>query len=849
MSQQAYPYDQYYGQTYPYPHGYSQSYSHRPPGSAGYGYDYPQSSQPPPPGSEERREGRRYYSNQSGSSSGYYEGGYPQAGGYTGYPTYHQSADGAYGNIHHGSPVAASYGSSAAYAAWRASHEVERRKSIISASRRSSATSITEVARRPSISEHPIGTPSPVTPVTSLERSPIIESPSREEQEASPTRSTASGLRTSSPEKKVTIGAASPISPAASDSPTAQASATANVPQAAENIKTVAEKPDHDISGAEACAGSIVLAASTFAEEHNNRVQKDAQLPVSSVASNANISQKAAEVPTSGRCEPKNTSMVRETSPRKEPLPAQSKSSTGLSSDESLSDLSDIPDSSSSDSEGLSEEQSGSSTSESEDNADGDSDAPEDYAPETVNILDDFSKPLLDPNDMDSDDFEYTDSAVTKSSSDELMKTPDRPRRRSYRGGAPRGRRRSDEDDGTNTRSRRIIESDSESDRDTSRSTSTGRPRSARSKKQVGRPRRERDDDDHAPDVAASAPGDEEKGVEEPVVPKKRGRPSLASKRALEELRKSQVELYEQANGSRARRNSIASVSVAGSESSATPTSRRPSTVSKARPEPGFYIEKRFVRMEKLNEPDRSGRTLLFKYAGRGDYSACQTLVGHGANVHPKDNAGWTALHEACLEGHCDIASLLIEHGADVNVPGDNDDTPLHDAVQRGHEQVVECLLLHGASIYAKNADGETPFSVADDDMKRVIKDWIANAADVLSFDDSGRTPLHHACHAGDEKAVLHNIRYGADVNQKDKAGWTPLHEAALQGRSSVCRILLDHGASVDAKGLRGDTPLLDAVTNGHAECVVILLRYGADATQKNDEGKSPMSVAEKNDQ
>ncbi|KAJ3323617.1 hypothetical protein HDV06_001641 [Boothiomyces sp. JEL0866] len=281
---------------------------------------------------------------------------------------------------------------------------------------------------------------------------------------------------------------------------------------------------------------------------------------------------------------------------------------------------------------------------------------------------------------------------------------------------------------------------------------------------------------------------------------------------------------------------------------------------------------KRPVPFSAVNSQDRSGRTLIFKYASRGDYATSEALLKAGASLRIADYAGWTPLHEACLEGHADIVTLMLSFDADVDAPGDEGDTPLHDAVGNGHYDVVEILLKHGASINIPNDRGQTSVEFAiekaqearDDDESEskhgrskiveadkivaLMNEWKEMTAKVVERDNSGQTLLHKACEEGNIKEVSKLLMYGADITAVDLSSWTPLHNAALNGHSEIVEMLLKFGADVDPLGLNNETPLHDSVANGHHECVSVLLSYGAETFRKNNDGKLPVDlVPEKN--
>jgi ankyrin repeat protein len=287
--------------------------------------------------------------------------------------------------------------------------------------------------------------------------------------------------------------------------------------------------------------------------------------------------------------------------------------------------------------------------------------------------------------------------------------------------------------------------------------------------------------------------------------------------------------------------------------------------------EEGVYLpdRKRPIPFASVNQQDRSGRTLIFKYASRGDVDSTEALLKAGASLRIADYAGWTPLHEACLEGHTDIVRLMLAFDADVDSPGGDGDTPLHDAVGNVHYDVVKLLLQHGASIDLVNEQGQTALEFANEklqesnieyaandyespskrneakleneDAKKIydlLLDWKDMTTKIVQRDSSGQTMLHHACAKGENDKVLELLQYGSDISAQDATGWSPLHNAALQGHADVVETLLRYGADVDACGFEDETPLHDAVANGHIQCASLLLQYGAEPFRKNKNGK-----------
>jgi ankyrin repeat protein len=87
-----------------------------------------------------------------------------------------------------------------------------------------------------------------------------------------------------------------------------------------------------------------------------------------------------------------------------------------------------------------------------------------------------------------------------------------------------------------------------------------------------------------------------------------------------------------------------------------------------------------------------------------------------------------------------------------------------------------------------------------------VIEDFPSGATTLLDLgvpvdqhEDSGRTPLHHACALGRLGCARLLLRRGADANAiNDHLGENPLHLAAQSASLDVVLLLLDLGARAD---------------------------------------------------
>lgn len=127
-----------------------------------------------------------------------------------------------------------------------------------------------------------------------------------------------------------------------------------------------------------------------------------------------------------------------------------------------------------------------------------------------------------------------------------------------------------------------------------------------------------------------------------------------------------------------------------------------------------------------------TGRTLLHRYAGKGDLAMVKELLSSDPNLLTiVDNAGYTALHEASLKGRKETVKELLKAAKKHGKPDLIDmqsattgDTALHDAVENGHHSVVKLLLESGANRRLANKAGLMAHQVCDkedEEMKSIF--------------------------------------------------------------------------------------------------------------------------------
>jgi uncharacterized protein len=108
----------------------------------------------------------------------------------------------------------------------------------------------------------------------------------------------------------------------------------------------------------------------------------------------------------------------------------------------------------------------------------------------------------------------------------------------------------------------------------------------------------------------------------------------------------------------------------------------------------------------------------------------------------------------------------------------------------------------------------------------------LQHGCDINVTDNSQRTLLIEAAHAGAERVAEFLIQQGLSVHAVDAQQQTPLHCAAAQSRTAATmQLLLAHSAAVNARAYDGLTPLHSAAIAGQLQNAEAPLAAGADAT------------------
>ncbi|XP_022722160.1 ankyrin repeat-containing protein At5g02620-like [Durio zibethinus] len=195
-----------------------------------------------------------------------------------------------------------------------------------------------------------------------------------------------------------------------------------------------------------------------------------------------------------------------------------------------------------------------------------------------------------------------------------------------------------------------------------------------------------------------------------------------------------------------------------------------------------------------------------------------EQLVDKCPSLLLQRNANWEIpLHIGARHGHSGIVKVLIERanvvlhedperGLDatgarqmLRMRDEEENTAFHLAARYGHLDVLRLLVKEDPDFdFSANTSGETPlYLAAEGGYHGMVTEMLDNCKSTVYGGPNGRTALHAAVLAGDEKTVRKLIEAKMQLTkQTDDNGRTPLHYAAHFGKRSIAKVLLEEDAS-----------------------------------------------------
>lgn len=119
-----------------------------------------------------------------------------------------------------------------------------------------------------------------------------------------------------------------------------------------------------------------------------------------------------------------------------------------------------------------------------------------------------------------------------------------------------------------------------------------------------------------------------------------------------------------------------------------------------------------------------------------------------------------------------------------------------------------------------------------------VVRQLLAQGANINAQDDRGRTPVMAATHGNHVETVRVFIEAGADINIRDNRSDNPFLYAGAEGMLDILKLTIDAGADTRLTNRFGGTALIPAADRGHVEIVKELLaRTDVDVNHVNNLG------------
>jgi ankyrin repeat protein len=155
-------------------------------------------------------------------------------------------------------------------------------------------------------------------------------------------------------------------------------------------------------------------------------------------------------------------------------------------------------------------------------------------------------------------------------------------------------------------------------------------------------------------------------------------------------------------------------------------------------------------------------------------------------------------------------------------------------------------LLLAAILLASCSPHADQPFMRAAErgDIEQMQR-FIRKGVDVNSTDRRGLYALDWAARAGQGPAIVLLIGSGAGADARDlRNGWTPLLHAIHKHQQKAVGALLAAGANPDVPSSDGMTPLIMAGGYGDTIAVRQLLKWGADPNLEGQHGVTPLAAA-----
>lgn len=171
-----------------------------------------------------------------------------------------------------------------------------------------------------------------------------------------------------------------------------------------------------------------------------------------------------------------------------------------------------------------------------------------------------------------------------------------------------------------------------------------------------------------------------------------------------------------------------------------------------------------------------------------------------------------------------DIAKLLLAEEVRLQVP--NCATKPHYAAHKGDVGLIRDLLANGADVSAVDVSQGMPLRYAIKHLQEKAAEVLLEAGvDGTLHSQNWGMVLHSVAYCGYEKAM--NLMLARiTIQDINRAKWTALHMAALEGYGNIVQLLLEKGVSLSLLNAAGKIALDLAIEYRRDKIAVMLRRY-----------------------
>ncbi|KAJ4286235.1 hypothetical protein N0V90_013269 [Kalmusia sp. IMI 367209] len=219
-------------------------------------------------------------------------------------------------------------------------------------------------------------------------------------------------------------------------------------------------------------------------------------------------------------------------------------------------------------------------------------------------------------------------------------------------------------------------------------------------------------------------------------------------------------------------------------------------------------IIKRLLRQgSDINNPNKVGRTPLFKTIWKVDTSIAEALLDRGADINHISKGEGTILHSACRRSNFEVFKFFFEKtgftdasyptvgtlisAACLRMDSDNNPTIQILSTLRDSDNWYEANINQICSLF-----GSALSAACYCNNENVVTWLLSNGAKTSVRDDWDRYPIHFAA-CRDESLFRLLCNAGADIEVRDKIGKTVLHMAAQSGSYDLVKMILQQNKSL----------------------------------------------------